>query len=800
MITNFNKQTLLNYLKKRWIGLSGLMILLIAFGFCLPKPLFNNPVSTVLLDLNGELLGAKIAGDGQWRFPLVNALPEKYITAVVAFEDKRFFYHPGVDPIGMFRALKQNLKAGRYVSGGSTLTMQTIRLSRQKHKRTIFEKIIEIILATRLEIKYSKSDILRLYATNAPFGGNIVGLETATWRYFGKNLKDLSWAEACMLAVLPNNPGSIFPGKNRALLVAKRNKLLKSLFELKKIDKTTYELSIEENLPEAPTPLPRWSPQLLEMFARQISGNPEAKKIETTLDLNLQKKLTEIAQRHLEQFKINDIHNLAILIIDNEKNQVIGYLGNAPATGADFDEDVDIIQSSRSTGSLLKPLLYAKAMDRGLILPNSLLTDIPIQFGGYKPENFRLTFDGTLPANKALARSLNIPFVKLLENYGIQIFHNDLKKFGLTKLNPSPSYYGLTMVVGGIENSLWNVCKSYSGMARVLSNFRQRNGAYALNDFEDPSLEKGRVKKNENLTKNAPVVKAGSIWQTFEAMQSLERPSESGEWEKFVSARKIAWKTGTSFGFRDAWAVGISPKYTVGVWVGNADGEGRPNLIGIYTAAPLMFEVFDQLNDSKWFEEPFDDEIKIPVCKISGYRASELCPADSVYVPSAGILSEMCSYHQKIYTDTQRRYRLNLDCETGNNMSANNWFVLNPIEEYYFKQKNSWYEPLPPFKEGCSPQIRGREFMNIIYPKDQAVVFVPRQLNGVRSNVIFQAAHQLRDASINWFIDDNFIASTSSVHKINISPANGNHLLTLVDNKGYRLVIRFEVKDAESAK
>lgn len=793
-------QRALAYFKKHYILISSGFILLTLYIFCLPSSLFKDPVSTVILDKNGDLLGAKIASDGQWRFPEVKHLPEKYVKAVTTYEDKRFFYHPGVDPVSFMRAIIQNFRAGKYISGGSTLTMQTIRLSRKNQNRTILEKCIEIILATRLEIRYSKSEILNLYASYAPFGGNVVGFETATWRFFGKKTRDLSWAESCMLAVLPNNPGSIFPGKNRLYLKAKRNRLLKKLFLFNIIDKTTYSLSVEEELPEAPTPLPRYAPHLLEKLLKDKNTNPANDQILTTIDLRLQKKMNDIAERHLEQLKVNDIHNLAILIIDNQNNEVVSYIGNAPGTGPDHNEQVDIIQSSRSTGSLLKPLLYAKAMDRGIILPKSYLPDIPIQFGGYKPENFRLTFDGALPVNHALVKSLNIPFVKLLENYGIQIFHNDLKKFGFTDLNPSPSHYGLTMVVGGIENSLWNICKAYSGMAKTLADYRILNGRYSNSSFADPACIKQKREQRLPVSRQAPVVKAASVWHTFQAMQSLERPAESGEWEQFVSSKKIAWKTGTSFGYRDAWSVGISPKYTVGVWTGNADGEGRPNLIGIYTAAPIMFEIFDELGDGKWFDEPFDEEIRIPVCSISGYRASALCPADSMWVPSAGMSSDICSYHKKIYTNKQYTLRVNLDCEKSENIISENWFVLDPIQEHYFKLRNAWYKPLPPYKEGCYPELKGKDVMNMIYPKDQTTVYIPRQLSGKRESVVFQAAHHLSGTNINWFVDDEYITTTSDIHKIDVTPAFGDHILTLVDNNGYRLVIRFTIRESADEK
>ena len=778
-------------------------LLLIVYLFCLPTPLFKEPACLVVEDKNGNILGAKIAEDGQWRFPEIDSLPDKFVTALLIFEDKRFFYHPGVDPLSLARAVKQNIKEGKIVSGGSTITMQTVRLMRRNKSRTIWEKIIEAIWATRLELSYSKNHILRLYSSYAPFGGNTVGLESAAWRFFAKKPSQLSWAEACVLAVLPNNPGSIFPGKNRKSLLDKRNRLLLKLFNNKKIDKLSYELALEEPLPEAPTAIPRLAPQFVELIAKEKTSpsNRFNSKLKTTIDLGTQNICTDIAARHLSHLKANEIHNLAILILNTETNEVIAYVGNAPGTGIQHNEDVDIIQSFRSTGSVLKPLLYAKALDKGLILPESNLPDIPIQYGSYKPENFKLTYDGVIPVKQALARSLNVPFVKLLQDYGLETFHQDLKKLGITGLNSSANYYGLTMVVGGVEAKLWDLCSAYAGVARTLLHYQPNGARYLNEEFTKPVYLKADIKSTKILSSFSPVVSASGAWFALEAMQDLERPDESGEWEKFQSSKKIAWKTGTSFGFRDAWAIGVSRKYTVGVWVGNADGVGRPNLIGIFTAAPILFDIFDKLADSKWFETPYDDMIKLPVCKQSGYRANTYCESDSVWVQKNGVKVIACDNHKLIHTNASGTLQLNADCASLDEIHDVPWFVLPPIEEYYYKLRNPWYKTLPAFKNDCQVETgKGSEVMNCIYPRDLSRVLIPRELDGTVGKAVFKAAHKEASALINWYIDKDFIATTSQDHSISVQPGIGEHLLTLVDNSGRRLVLRFEIISSRTGK
>ncbi len=401
---------LLVFLKRHKIKSILIGVLFVAYYFCLPRQLFKDPTATVITSADNELLGAQIANDGQWRFPQNDSLPEKFKTCIIQFEDEYFYKHPGFNPVSIFKALRDNLKSNSVKRGGSTITQQVIRLSRKGQKRTYFEKAIEIILATRLELRASKNQILAYYSSNAPFGGNVVGLDAASWRYFNRNANELSWAESATLAVLPNAPSLIYPGKNQERLIKKRNRLLKKLLENEIIDSLTYNLSIAESLAQKPYPLPQIAPHLLQKVSQLHKG----KRIQTSIDMRLQERVNYVIKTHYNQLSQNEIYNAAILILDVKTRKVMAYVGNTPTDKA-HEKDVDVIDKPRSTGSILKPFLYTAMLDAGDILPHTLVADVPTQFGSYNPENYSKTYDGAVPASRALSRSLNVPSVRMLQ-------------------------------------------------------------------------------------------------------------------------------------------------------------------------------------------------------------------------------------------------------------------------------------------------------------------------------------------------------------------------------------------------
>lgn len=774
----------------RYYLLSAFACLLILYFFSLPAQLFNDPYSTVLEDKNENLLSASIASDGQWRFPEGIALPEKYKQVVVLFEDKRFYDHIGVDVFSMARAIRQNLRAGHIISGGSTLSMQLIRLARKNKSRTVFEKIIEVVLATRLELKYSKEEILALYAAHAPFGGNVVGIEAASWRYFSRNPAELSWSEAALLAVLPNNPSLIRPGKNQNILKKKRDRLLSRLSENGAFDALTLELAIAEPVPESPIPLPRLAPHLLD---RAMKEGMAQQKIISTLDMTVQQRTLQIIDDHYQQLKANQIFNAAAIIIEVKTGNVMAYVGNTES-GRENSNQVDVVHAPRSTGSILKPFLYAALLHEGKMLQRTLVPDVPMVFNGFAPKNFSKEYDGVVPADKALTRSLNVPAVFELRDYRYEKFYEVLKDVGMKTLNNPPDHYGLSLVLGGAEGTLWDITGAYASMARTLNNYFNRPGKnkYDAADFHAPQF----VNREANIVSDleaSSTLSAASIYLTFDVLKEVYRPGEGTGWKYFSSTKRIAWKTGTSFGFRDGWAVGVNPDYAVGVWVGNADGEGRPGLTGTETAAPILFDLFSSLPGSAWFRAPISEMEKVAVCARSGHRATSRCEVmDTVYVTHAGLQTLPCPYHKAIHLSPDLKYQVNSDCAPVDKMKTVNWFVLSPVQAYFYQSKNISYHPVPPFSKACST---GSTFvsMDLIYPKANSKIFVPRDLDGNTGNTVFEAAHRDSKTSVYWHLDGDFIGTTQKSHRLPFAPSSGSHILTLVDEHGEMLVCTFRV-------
>ena len=782
---------------KRWRILAALAIVVfgIWFWLALPKSMFSAPVSEILLDRYGNLLQARRAADGQWRFPPGPAVPDRFAKALIAFEDHRFYRHPGIDFLAMGQAILQNLRAGKIVRGASTLTMQVMRLSVGKGRRTWRRKILETILSLRLELRCGKSEILAMYAANAPFGGNLVGVEAASWRYFGRSSSSLSWAEASLLAVLPNAPGLIHPGKNRQILLQKRNRLLHRLHQQGHFSASVFKLACLEPLPEKPIPLPQQAPWLLSSLGKGLltKTKPSGSRYQTTIDPETQTQVSQILLRHRGQWVANGIENAAVLVMEIETGEVRAYLGNLPSVGTPVPEgDVDVLTSRRSPGSTLKPFLYEAMLTEGMLLPHTLLADIPTQFGSYAPRNFDPVFDGAVPADNALGRSLNIPMVRMLQQYGTARFLERLQRGGMHALDQPAWHYGLSLILGGGEVRMWELAGLYASMGRIVLHHSRHPKQYDPQDLRPPTV----FRHQQLLQKLVPSIgiSAAGAWWTFEAMQEQMRPGDELLWEQFRSAKQISWKTGTSFGFRDAWAIGLTPRFLVGVWVGNADGEGRPALIGLEAAAPVLFEVFRMLpGGNERFPKPTSELVPALVCRKSGHRALELCPeTDTLSIPKAGLRSPACPYHQLVHLDAPGRHRVLADCYPPHQMRHVPWFVLPPAMEWYFKGKDPTYQPLPPWKEGCTPATN-QVMMELLYPRKSARIFLPRESDGKKGRFVCKAAHRQTGAAIHWHLDQVFLGTTRDFHHMPVLTDPGWHRISLSDDAGERVEVSVEV-------
>ncbi|KIX21748.1 penicillin-binding protein [Flavobacterium sp. 316] len=785
---NIFSLNVIDKIKKHKIKTTIGCILIVVYYFSLPQTLFKSNYTTVIESADGQFIGAKIADDGQWRFPENDSVPYKFQQCIVAFEDQYFYKHFGFNPISMYHAFLQNKKTNRIVRGGSTITQQVIRLHRDGKKRSYFEKGIEVILSTRLEFRHSKDKILQLYAAHAPFGSNVVGLEMASWRYFGLQPYQLSWAEAATLAVLPNAPSLIYPGKNQQKLLEKRNRLLKKLYLDKTIDKDTYELALLEPLPQKPFSVPQIAPHLLQKVAKEHKG----KKVKTTIKVGIQERVNDIVSQYYNLYKQNQVHNIAVLVVDVKTRNIVSYVGNSP-TDIEHQKDVDIIEAPRSTGSILKPFLYTAMLDDGEILPNTLIPDVPTQISGYSPQNYDLAYDGAVPASRALARSLNIPSVLMLQEYSVTRFYEQLQKLKLRDVNRHPSNYGLSLILGGAEANLWDLCKAYAYMSGTLTNYTQTQDEFRSNELATLNYNSafktdfGKPKREKN------VFSAGAIWQTFNAMKEVNRPHGDEAWRFYDSSLEIAWKTGTSFGGRDAWAVGITKDYVVGVWVGNATGEGRPLLTGVESAAPILFDVFRLFPKTNWFQAPYNDLEEKLICNQSGYMAQENCDASLQWIPKTAKKTESCPYHKLIHVDKSEQFRVNNNCEVMDNIVTKSWFVLPPVIEWYYKSKHVNYKMLPPYKEGCVDNNQDKK-MDFIYPSANIKIMLTKDFEGELQPVILKVAHSNSEMELFWYLDEKYLGSTKTFHEMQLVASTGTHIITVVDELGTEIKRKVKIE------
>ncbi|MDY0281066.1 MAG: penicillin-binding protein 1C [Salinivirgaceae bacterium] len=765
-----------------------LTILFVGWFMSIPKYEFNAMWSSVLYDNQGNMIAAELSADDQFRFKPGNSVPEKLKICIITFEDQRFQNHMGVDFRAMGRAVIQNAKAKKIVRGASTLSMQVIRMMRNNQERSFANKFSEILQAIHLDLKLEKDSILTLWATHAPFGGNVVGYEAAAWRYFGRSSDNLSWAEAAMLAVLPNAPALILPGRNTNILKQKRDLLLKKLVEKSIIDVQTAELAIEEPIPTSVIPIPSLGRYLLQSHEK-LFGFAPTQKTKSTINSNLQESTVKIAQQYARIYKQSKIEHIAILVLETKTGNVLSYVGNVGIKESE-NHWVDIIPALRSPGSTLKPVLFGSMIGKGELTSQMLIRDVPMNIDGYMPRNFNGKWNGILHADEALCRSVNVPFVNLLQQHGIVQFNETLKKLGITSLTKDPSHYGLSIILGGAETSLWETTGMYASMGRVLLNYGINSGNFQPSDIHPPQIyidQKHPISRNNTY----PITPSG-IWATFEALQKPERPDIERGWQYFTTSRKVAWKTGTSFGFRDAWAIGLDPEYTVGVWVGNANGTSASGLVGILKAAPILFEVFNLLPQSQsWFLPPHDDLRFRPICRESGYPPNEHCPnIDTVLTSDVELKTGLCPFHRSMQLTSDGKYRTAPDCN--NNYIDTVWFAFPPIIEHYYRKINPRHTPIPQPDPTCFA-IQKVKSLQIIYPYPNSEIYIPIEIDGSQGRIILEAAHSKIDALLFWHLDGEFIQTTTRDHKVSLFLDYGTHNLLITDEDGNITEINFKI-------
>lgn len=720
------------------------------------EKVFEDRYSVSVLDDKGKIIGVTLNKNEQWQIKSLDEIPEKLKISVINYEDKDFYTHFGIDISSLIRAIGDNIFRGKR-TGASTITMQVAKALEPK-KRNIFNKYIEMIQSIKIERYFSKDEILRMYLNNAPYGGNIVGYKTASYMYFQKSPEDLTWAEGALLGVLPNSPGFMNVDKNRDKLIDKRNFLLKKLYNKNIISETQYKLSIREPLPKKRYSFKRLAPHLV----RRVINESQEKIIKTTIDGEIQEKIEKISKDYSDFLKTQGIKNLSVLLINNKNYQIKSYVGSQDFYDFENKGQVDGILAKRSPGSILKPFLFAKAIDEGIIAPCSKVPDVPLYFVNFSPQNANKKYYGIVEIQDALIKSLNIPFVELLKEYGEDKFFYFLKEV-LNFSDDNPQRYGLSLILGTKEFTIEEIGKLYSGLA----NF---------GEFSSPIyIDVG----TRNFLKTERHISKGASYLTLETIKKLERPGMEGLYKE---KNPISWKTGTSHGRRDGWAVGVTPDWTLVVWVGNFDGQGNSNLTGVYSAGNLLFNIMKILPKNQIeFKQPKELK-KIKVDRETGYRLKYETPYKEILYPTEAKPLRYSPYYKKIFVDSSGR---EVDSRDEKFLDSEEKVVLSyPIEVINFFVRND-YDISNIFSK-----VKRKKTLKIIYPTKNLKITLPKDFDGEKS-VIIKVAN-LKNQNLYWYLNGDYLGKDRN-NSQKLSLKEGKYQITIVSENGEIEKQNFEI-------
>lgn len=745
-----------------------LFLLLIVF-LLIPLPKLSLPYGTLLMDSHGEILYGFLSEDQQWRFQMDanKGIPKKLKLAVLLSEDRRFYLHPGFDPLSLLRAAWVNLKHQKFLQGGSTITMQCIRIL-DPQPRTLLVKLKEMVQAFKLDMLYSKEKILKLYLSIVPLGGNISGVRAGALKYFGKDIDTLTWAEAATLVALVKSPTRVTLNRNKDKLKRRRDDILKRLYEKKYIDKTIFTNALAEPLPSRLYPMPKQAPHFSFWLKRiGVKGN-----VKTSLDLTIQRITEEIGKQNLGMINALGIRSYAMVVLDTEEGKILAYVGS-PSFYNQVDGQVDGVQAPRSTGSLLKPFLYGLYLDKGMGTEKSLLPDVPIHFGHFSPQNAQDTYLGAVTLKTALIHSLNVPAVWVLHQYGYENFYAFLREAELTTLSDDPERYGLTLVVGGAEGTLLEL----TNLFRIFS----RGGMWSPYIYRND-------KKNQAVKK---LLSQGAASIIYRILQDLERP-EKIYYPIYPEKNAFAWKTGTSFKQRDGWAIGTNAQYTIGVWVGNFSGEGNPNLMGAAQAGPILFQLFSMLPEDNHKKVKMEGVKEVFVCRDSGFLPKEGCEEiEFTLIPKEVKHLPLCPYHKTYYVDESKEVVVCSACWQGLHPVKKSFFLLTPKMQYYSELAGRYGDHLPSHNPRCP--LQGSGVVKIIYPEEGIIIKIPKEYDGEYQKIVFKATASSKPNILHWLIDGTYVGDTQSLHTLSVDLKAGKHLVQVIDEEGNASSTWFEI-------
>ena len=737
----------------------------------LPLPPLK-PYSTVVRDADGELLHAFLAADGQWRIRTdPDRIPLTLRSILLEKEDRSFYYHPGVNPLSIGRAIVQNLGSGRTVSGASTITMQVARMLEPK-ERTVGNKLVEIFRALQLELAYSKDEILELYLSMVPLGGNIEGLASASLLYYQRPIERLNIAQLIDLILIPNDPNGLRPDRNGDALLARRLAFARRWSAQGLL--TAEEMAILRETPggvsrhEAPHLAPHVS-------LRLKSEHPSQDLIETTIQLGIQRTVERLVTAHLRPWKAKGVHNAAVVVIENRSRSIVAYLGSEDFTDSKADGQVDAVRAVRSPGSTLKPFLYALQMESGRLTPKSVLLDTPYDAEGFYAENYDGTYSGFVYADDALRRSLNVPMIRMLQAAGVPEFSAFLRSLGFSSLEAQEPGLGLSMIVGGCGVRLEELAGAFAAFPGGGVYIRPRL-------LRHPELEDIPSRR---------VYSESTAFMVCEILSGLDRPDLPNNFESSMNLPKVAYKTGTSYGRRDAWSVGCSAEFTVAVWVGNADNTGNPDLVGSKGAAPLLIEILNTISSSHLKAIlPVPQDLRIrEVCARSGYVPTPLCDHRvSDFYSVTRTSSRVCTLDREMLVSPAGDRHYCTSC-LGEHAYRTQIVRDYPPEllDFWNRTGRAVVKP-PPHNPECMRSFAGGGPM-ILSPADDMTYFITSS----KQKLALRATSELDVSEHYWYVDDSFRGKRSAGEPLFLSVSDGDHVVTCMDNKGRLTSVRIRV-------
>lgn len=763
------KQKIIRLVKKSIILIASFVLLFFLLNLIFPLRI-NIEYSKTIADVNGEVVNSFLTKDDKWRmYTELNEISPLLKKTILAKEDKYFYSHPGINPFAIGRAALKNMIHFRRTSGASTITMQVAR-ALEHRKRTFGSKFIEMFRALQLEMKYSKDEILQLYLNLVPYGGNIEGVKAASLLYFSKNPDHLSLAQIVSLSIIPNRPSSLVIGKSNEKIILERNKWLQRFREENIFTKAEIEDALSEPLDAKRNTVAHLIPHL----SYKLQSTTADLNIKTTIQPSVQNKIEKITEDYIRRLRLNKIRNAAVIVVNNETHEIVSYVGSA-----DFKDTTDAGQVNgaaaiRQPGSTLKPLLYALSFDAGLLTPKTIINDVPVHYAGYNPENYDKKFNGYVSVEYALEHSLNIPAVKILDKLGKEKLISTLISANFNQIKKDQQKLGLSLILGGCGATLEELTGLFSAFAN--------NGVYV-----QPSC----IKKDQS--KGREIISPSAAFLITEILSKVNRPDFPLAWSATEHMPKIAWKTGTSYGRKDAWSIGYNKKYTVGVWVGNFSGTGVPELSGANTATPLLFKIFNTIDydsDEEWFSAPQELGVRM-VCSESGLPPGSFCTNLVLdhFIPAISS-TNICDHLEEYKISSDGKYSYCESCAGATGYIKKLYRKTVPEMQDYFMEQHTNFDKIPPHFYGCEKLSRG-DGPRISSPTNNDEYFINKKDPQPLELLAF-AGSDVTD--LYWYINDQFYKKTKAGEKQFFIPEEGQIKISCTDDKGRNRNIKIVVK------